>query len=583
MPASFLEKAVYSFFPQLRRNQSGQWHSVVSCGMIESIPALAAFQDSLVHAFLRDHPFLDKHQAKIAAVLSCFDRIILRGYLPICHPGGVEGWLYHQQVPLKSFKDFAPKLAERLLNHAKQLAQSQQRPYQYLPTRQSKEELARQIAQRDGVREGLVCVFSCLETCRTFRLQWGKGRLRLRPDLRRCTVLYYFFLDPDCGLIHVKLHTWLPLTCQVYLNGHSWLERQMREKQVPFAAVDNAFVSLPDAEAAQRLADRLVRQNWRRRLDHWAHLVNPLLGKELGRHQYYWVVDQAEFSTDVLFKSPEALASLYPSLVEQATLHFSSEDVLRFLGRKLTGHFQGTVQTEHKRLPVEPTSPRPRSHKRGANGMRMERIRVKHAMKTNRLKMYDKEGVVLRIETVINDPTEFRVRRAEKHGGGQRISWQPMRKSVCWLWRYAEVALASNRRYLEALSVVEDRGPARQQLERVCEPVSCGGRRRRGLQPLSPQDQALFLAVLRGEHHLQGLRNKDIARQLYGEGKVDWVTRRRRSARVTRLIQLLRGHKLLAKVPRARRYRVTALGQALMSAAVRVKERVFPQEIANVG
>ena len=530
-----------------------------------------------MHALLpADHPFLMKHANRISGVLSCFDRVIFRGYLPICHPRGVLGWLHQQGVDYFHFKDYAPRLAERLLQHAKDTARGTGRPYQYLAARQSKEELARGIATRDSVREGLVCVFSCLETCRTFRLRYGPGRPRLTPDLRRCTVLYYFWMDPDFGLIHVKLHTWLPLTCQVYVNGHSWLERQLQKRAIGYRAVDNCFVAIEDGAAAQRLADRFLRQKWLRWLNHWARLVNPLLADVLrypdGQPMpYYWVTDQAEYATDVMFRDRQALAGLYPALLEHATLALGSEDVLRFLGRKPSPLFKGEVQTERKHVAVL------EDHRR------IDGVRVKHVMKTNRLKMYNKAGQVLRIETVINDPTEFRVRRWQrlKHGD-RRLVWLPLRKGIAWLWRYAEVSLAANRRYLEALAMVDDPAPVQELLDRACQPVSWKKRRRRALQPLSPHDQALFLAALRGEHHLHGLRNQDLAQSLCPSPAKDRAERRRHSARITRLIHLLRAHGLLAKVPRARRYRITLNGHRLMNAAIYVRYKHLHKELSEV-
>lgn len=529
-----------------------------------------------MHAFLSaDHPFLTKHADKITGVLSCFDRVVFRGYLPISHPRGVLGWLHQIGVKYTDFKTFAPKLADRLLQHAKDTAQAAGRPYEFLPTRRPKEELARQIAARDGITEGLVCVFSCLETCRTFRLRYGKGRPQLTSDLRRCTVLYYFWQDAQFGLIHVKLHTWLPLTCQVYVNGHSWLERQLQQQERAYQAADNTFVHIADVAAAQRLADRLLRQRWPKRLSEWARRVNPLLadvlrGRDGQPFEYYWVTDQAEFATDVMFRDRQALADLYPALLEHATSAFHSEDVLRFLGRKPSPNFKGEVQTERKNLPIP--------EQRG----RVEGVRIKHVMKTNRLKMYDKAGIVLRIETVINDPTQFRVRRWQVNKQGVRqLCWLPMRKGVAWLWRYAEVGLAANRRYLEALAQVDDRSGARRLLDRVCRPARFRQKRRRALQPLNPHDQALFLAVLRGEHQLHGLRNRDLAKRLYGEPPRDPVARRRQGARVTRLIQLLRAHGVLAKVPRSRRYRLTANGTRLLGAAVYVRDKYLPKELGD--
>jgi hypothetical protein len=99
------------------------------------------------------------------------------------------------------------------------------------------------------------------------------------------------------------------------------------------------------------------------------------------------------------------------------------------------------------------------------------------------------------------------------------------------------------------------------------------------LQPLSPADQALFAAALRGEHRLHGFRNRDLALLLFPKPTRDPVERRRRCARVTRLVQLLRAHGLAAKIPRTRRYRITSAGELLMSASLKTKELYMPRLI----
>ena len=81
-------------------------------------------------------------------------------------------------------------------------------------------------------------------------------------------------------------------------------------------------------------------------------------------------------------------------------------------------------------------------------------------MKTNWLKMYDKFGLILRVETVINSPKEFWVYRTRRHHDGtSSVGYYPMTKSVASLVDYQQQALACNRRYLDALAVVDD--PAR--------------------------------------------------------------------------------------------------------------------------
>ena len=115
-----------------------------------------------MHAFLHHNPFLRKHADKIQGVLSCFDRLIFRGYLPICHPKGLAGWMWNQGVSYSQFKHFAPQLAERLMQHAKKMAQEQGRPYRHLPSPIPMEQEARHIAATDNIEEGLVCFASSM-------------------------------------------------------------------------------------------------------------------------------------------------------------------------------------------------------------------------------------------------------------------------------------------------------------------------------------------------------------------------------------------------------------------------------------
>jgi hypothetical protein len=136
-----------------------------------------------VPAITTDHPFLRKHAHRIQGVLSCFDRVIFRGYLPCSHPRGLEGFLAQQNVLLKDFKHYAPKIAERLKEHVRTLVSQAGGTFRHLPRKERMEEEARQLAQQRGLREGIICGFSCLETCATFRLQYAQGRPRLKAGL----------------------------------------------------------------------------------------------------------------------------------------------------------------------------------------------------------------------------------------------------------------------------------------------------------------------------------------------------------------------------------------------------------------
>jgi hypothetical protein len=376
--------------------------------------------------------------------------------------------------------------------------------------------------------------------------------------------VYFYFLDREFGLMHVKIQTWFPFTVQVYVNGHEWLARKLAGQGIGFRKVDNAFVGLADAERANQSARGFWRREWPKFLDCLARRVNPLLADWLAGQSYYWVIDQAEFSTDVLFADPSALTTSRPALYEHAVSCFGAEQVMTFLGRKYRETFQGEVRTHwHRRQP-------------GAA--------VKHGVKGNAIKMYDKAGSVLRIETVINDPTEFFVHRPRlKHDGTEEVGWFPMNKGVANLYRYAQVGQQANQRYLEALAVVNDLGVGQRELDRRSAPVFFQGRRRRGLHVLGRDDQALFQAVLRGEHAVRGFRNGELAERLFGPKPQDPRERRQRCGRMSRRISLLRAHGLVAKIPRSRRYRVTRSGHQFMSTAVQVRTKLFARELMGLG
>jgi hypothetical protein len=96
------------------------------------------------------------------------------------------------------------------------------------------------------------------------------------------------------------------------------------------------------------------------------------------------------------------------------------------------------------------------------------------------------------------------------------------------------------------------------------------------------EEQKLFRAVLRGEHHVNGFRNRDVQAVLFPSPVRQEREQRRRTAHVSRLLHLLRAHGLIAKIPHSHRYRVTAKGEALMNAALYARYKVFPKELQEV-
>lgn len=499
--------------------------------------------------------FVTRHGDRVVGILSGFDRMLFRGTLrSISYVDGLDQFLSSQHVLYKDFARYVEGLSDRLKAHASALAAEAGRPYEYVASAQvRKEDHARAIAARDGVTEGLVCVLSCVEPCHSFTIRRDRAaqRLRLAAGERKCLHLYFYFLDPDFGLMHVRLQTWLPFTMHVCVNGRAWLAQQLTRAAVTFTQVDNCFTAIADGPRAQRLADDLIDWSWEPWLRRLGHLVNPWVRPKAGLlYDYYWSVRQSEYATDVMFCDAATVQAVYPALLRHGIEMFHSEDVLRFLGHRPSPGFTREVHSDLQR--------------------RLEGVRIKHWVHENSIKMYDKAGSLLRIETTINNPERFKVRRRRPSDG--RLDWLPLRKGIADMRRRAALSRAANARYLDALSVVGESTPSHHLLDPVSQRVLHHGRAYRALHPISPHEEPLLRVVLQGEFLLHGFSNRDLRAALAADADSDPTRRRRVSARVTRQLRLLRAHGLINKVPHTHVYRVTHKGEMVMSTAIKFRD-----------
>jgi hypothetical protein len=510
--------------------------------------------------------FIHKYEDRIHGALSCFDRMIFRGYLPIMSGWAMAGFLYRLNVNFGNLKPFLLQNCERVKNHAIAMAQKHGRPFRYLATNIDKDETARQLAQRDGIEHGLVCIFSILEPCRSFSFLFKKPlpdqRPFVKPARRKCLQLYYYFMDRHFGLVHVRIQTWFPMPIQVYLNGHEWLARKLKANAVRYTKQDNAFLWIEDMARAQKFADRFANLNWPKILSKYAKLVTPQMRDLLQDCQHYWVTAQSELSTDILFKSHRQLSELYPELLSHGTLCFGATEVMTFLGRKLRTNFEGEIVSDLSDF-----------------AGRVPGCRIKHRVKENWLKMYNRSGLVLRVETVINKPDEFQVRKKVTRNGKSKIEWVPMRKGVGYLYRYQQVSFQANSRYLEALAAVDDPTKAKRDLDRVTtRKKDTAGRGCSGFNPLARPDAELFQSIMDGDHCLRGFSNRDIRERLVSTFHMRNCVQhpKRASAKVSRIFRRFRAHGLIAKIPHTRRWRVTTYGRRIMGSALYLRQRHFP-------
>jgi hypothetical protein len=500
--------------------------------------------------------FLRQHAASVMGVIHGFDRLRFRGTWRLgANVSGLGSLLRHLGVLLKDAGTWMEGCTEQVKKASLRVADGLERPVVYVNDPAArKEDLAREIAERDGVSEGLVCVLTAVEPCCSFDIQRNREKkiLELVSRWRKGLHVYHYYQHRQFGLMHMRLQTWFPFNLWCCINGREWLARQLDQAGIGYSKRENCLVSVADVARAQALAQQQVQTDWVRVLEPIAAQVHPLYRRLFPDFpiDYYWSCQDSEWASDVMFKSPEALAELYPHLIRHGMQNLCCLEVMRFLGRKVPtvsgpyGTFKGEVTSDLKHRP--------------------EGLRLKHYVNGNSLKMYDKQGSVLRFETTIIQPRDFKVFRGTEEDPEAR-AWRMMRKGVADLQRRAEVSQASNERYAEAMAAAKCSTPLRELAEGVCRRKREAERPIRALNPMGEEDARLLETVNRGEFNLNGFRNRDVRMHLYAQPTSDMKQQNQRSAAVTRKLRLLRAHGLIKKVPRTHRYVLTDRGRQIIT------------------
>ncbi len=507
--------------------------------------------------------FIQRFSDKITGVLSGFDRLVFRGSLRrVAFPEGLMSLLWHRQVLLKEFNTYVTGVTEQLREASCEAARKQKRPIHYLhSSKTDKEKLAQKIAQEDHITEGLITVLTCVEPCHTFELHRNSETKKLEIVVKwgKCLHIYHYLIDPQFGFMNARIQSWFPFYVQICLNGREWLARQMDRAHLRYRRLDNSFAWIEDFEKAQKLLDQQLKTHWPKILDRFSRMLNPVHAKIFRGFstRYYWSAYQSEWATDLAFESAADLAAIYPALVLHAMTTYSSSDVMRFLGRKLSGHFPGEVVSDFK--------------------VRSEGVRVKHSVDGNSVKMYDKFGRVLRVETTIQDPSGFKVFRPKEGDPGGSCDWRALRYGIADLARRAQVCQLANERYLDAQAAADTSVPIGDLVSAICKPAMWNGHRVRALRPWEPNDMDLLHAINRGEFSINGFRNRDLQALLFKDLPDSSKEKRRRSSRVSRLLRMLRAHHLIRKVSKCYRYVLTPKGRDIVTAVLTIRKVTVEQ------
>jgi hypothetical protein len=491
--------------------------------------------------------FVERHASKIVGTLSCFDRVIITGTLPdICHAGAMSAFLGARNVRLFDYPQFAMGFREEIRAHAEDMARQNGLTIDFIRRRDfRKEERVKSIVAKRGDHPGLVHIFSAMEPCPSFRPWHDKvsGKTMLKPTEAKCLHYYFYFIHPELGVCYLRVPTWAPFRLQFYFNGHNHLALKLRKSGIAYGLADNAFVQIADFSRAQALSDSLDVKGLHRHLDRIAAEYCPVI-----RHfpsGYHWSLMQVEYATDVVFRHQADFQPLYEALTYTAIHAIKPEHVATFLGRKLTDSYEGEAGNDFH--------------------TRIQGTCIKHHLGPAAIKLYDKFGMIGRVECTANDVTFFKHHRTVEHrDGSTAFKLAPLRKSIYSLSVLHQLLRAATYRYLDFLSAIDDPSTGLRALEKISAPVRDGERTYRGFNLFHGTDLDLFQAITRGQFTISGFQARNL-RPLIAN-----VSR----GQLSRILKRLRTHGLIKKIGRRYKYYLTALGRTVATAGLKLRELV---------
>jgi len=503
--------------------------------------------DTLLHRF----------KGKINGAISGFDRLIFKGmFRTIMYAAGMQTYLMRRNVLNKDFKEYAMKQSKAIVESAEEMSKRLcNRGTTYIASSNDrKETIARDRQKENGIKEGLIGIWSCVESCYTFRSTYNPYEPYpiLRREESRCKHLYYYFDDPTYGFMSIRLQTWAPYEIQIALNGREWLRRSLDANGCGYTMNGNKFLDIDNYELAQKLLNEQINTDFMQLLNSFLPIVFPLMPQIVEGLSYYWTVWQSEIAKDYIFNDTEALKSLMDDFLRYSMITGTGDRILKYFGAPVKPNGQPHANANPEIL--------------SRAKLWYEGLRARHWYGKNSVKFYNEHNV-LRFETTMNDPTVFKVYRHSENqdkSGPKRL--MQMRKGVADINVRAEVSKNIVNRFTEHMSNVKEKTSLHDLLDTVSKPIiqkiDNKNKRVRALDVFG-KDLELIRAISDPAFNVSAITNKGLQNKLINTPWAKNMSGKKLSGRIGRHLLLLRKHGLIKKLPNQRSYSLTDKGRKI--------------------
>lgn len=480
----------------------------------------------------------------LALVYHCFDRIVISGYIMgLLKAGQVAHFIRASEGVEGVTKEVLTRRTQQYVRWVESYAHNQRIPLEWFEKGVRKEDYVQPYLRRAEKKNqhGVYFIFQAMEQGKTFRpskklRSWMKDQPMTIEQMKQNPVLtghrtrfrfYYFYLrDEVLGAMIMRVGTFLPFEASYYLNGHNYIENQLRRSGVKFKKDDNAITWVEDLQALQAAADSLSGEVIRKRLEHWTFVLGPKFTKadrqESKLHRSYYV-HQVEYCRNFVFKRNHPIKKLFDRSCELGLWRLSGDKIIELFGRRSRQRLTGKLQTMLERV---------------EHGQHVFRAYWKNAF----VKQYEKYSTFLRNEVTSNNLWDFGLKKRLEHLGAARE-------------KFLEVLDRFAAQQAENLNVHQEFAL----LSRIALPIQKGTTRIAGIRIQDRRMIRLFEVLLHSGTTLGGWSAKQIHESVMGRFAL-----KQESYRLSSLsydLRKLKGHGMVERDGSRYRYRLTEKGR----------------------
>jgi hypothetical protein len=422
---------------------------------------------------------LDGH---VSLDVECFDRLYLNCYVPTLQTsGGIAYFLRdHRGHPIASPALFG-QMGRAFRDAMLQFATDNDIPVIRFKSGDRKIDVIRpylaRATQTGVVAIGIAQEYQSVTVGTDVRRDPATGcpHYSFRKVERRVTCYYLYIFDDDWGPCFIKLCAYFPYPGKLWCNGHEWVKRQLDKAGIAYEALANGFAWVEDPAALRRMCNRISPNKVRSLFERWMSVIPLPLTKQDRAAGYDWDLSmrQVEFSRTLVLDRPARARAFFEHVIQDNIGLGRPEQVEMIFDRRVQRNASGRFYTRVVTRGVEP--------------------RISIGFKHSWVKQYLKEGRAIRIETVVNNPKDMRIKRRLGHLGA-----------------LGAVCRKVNRRILRVQRVASAPSMTRSLFERVTLPDGSAGRRTVALRYGDPRAMAVMAALTLCLHHVSGITNKSL-------------------------------------------------------------------------